>query len=542
MKKFVMFGQNPLFGDYADLVHALGGRLARVVVNVPDPPRENTKSFAERIAEYNTWLADRHPDVPAAEVVELEEFEPDPEETAVLGFRGLSSRPLRERVKSEFGIEFPPLVHPTAWVSPMAEVGEGTVICPLAAMASFSKIGAFGVINRCASVGHDTVVGDDVDISPNATLGSNIRVGDGARLGLNCSVIECLELGEYCYVAAGAAVIRDVPAGVAGGGRPGGGEETTGLMRVEVYQREPHRQLWEEFVEGRARNAHFMHRRRFLEYHGDRFKDHSLLLFGEGGNPDPIALLPAHRRGEAMVSHGGLSFGGLLVGRRFRFEQWREAFTAIGRHAAGEGFAELDYRPPPPWYQEVPGEEDVYLLESAGAEVQLSAAAVRRMDGEFYGNETRRRDSRAEVQVEREDAALAAVMELVEVTLQERHGAEPVHTLGEIEMLAERFPDEIRCYTARAHGLLGGVVLFVSGPAVKLQYVGYSDGKAMSAIYAHLFEAEEFRGRWFDFGTSMAEDGSVDTGLLEYKESLGARLACVRRYRVPVASLNFEPC
>jgi acetyltransferase-like isoleucine patch superfamily enzyme len=219
MKKFVMFGQNPMFGDYADLVHALGGRLSRVVVNVPDPPRENQKSFADRVAEYNHWLAAQGDTTPL-QVVDLEDFVPDPEETAVLGFRGRSSRPLRERLKREFGIEFPPLIHPTAYVSPMSEVGEGTIVLSLADMGSFAKIGAFGVLNRCASMGHDTIAGDDVDLSPNATIGSNIRIEDAVRIGINSTVIEHLTLGEYCYVAGGAAVIRDVPPGVIVAGVP----------------------------------------------------------------------------------------------------------------------------------------------------------------------------------------------------------------------------------------------------------------------------------------------------------------------------------
>ncbi len=47
----------------------------------------------------------------------------------------------------------------------------------------------------------------------NNIFSGNIRIGDGARLGLNSTVIEHLTLGEYCYVAAGAAVIRDVAPG-----------------------------------------------------------------------------------------------------------------------------------------------------------------------------------------------------------------------------------------------------------------------------------------------------------------------------------------
>ena len=63
----------------------------------------------------------------------------------------------------------------------------------------------------------------------------------------------------------------------------------------------------------------------------------------------------------------------------------------------------------------------------------------------------------------------------------------------------------------------------------------------MSSVYAHLFALEEFRGRWFDFGTSMAA-GVLDPGLFAYKESLGGRLAPVRRYEIELASPILRQC
>jgi hypothetical protein len=311
-------------------------------------------------------------------------------------------------------------------------------------------------------------------------------------------------------------------------------------MRIEIYQRERHREAWEEFVERRARNAHFMHTRRYSDYHGDRFEDHSLLVFGEKATP--LALLPAVRQATVLASHPGLSFGGLLVGGRFRLNEWREAFAAIGEHMLDEGFEQLDYRPTPPWFHLQPGEEDVFLIESAGVPAELLGSAICRMDGHFLGDTTRRRNSRVEVEVAREDESLGEMMELVGLTLQERHETAPVHTREEMELLSGRFPDGIRCYTARAAGrLVAGVVLYCSAAAVKLQYVGYSDGRATSAVFAHLFSLEEFRGRWFDFGTSMAGRG-LDPGLFAYKESLGGRLAPVRRYLLAAGSPPLIQC
>ncbi|MGI9240130.1 MAG: GNAT family N-acetyltransferase [Verrucomicrobiales bacterium] len=314
-------------------------------------------------------------------------------------------------------------------------------------------------------------------------------------------------------------------------------------MRIEVYQEEKHCSQWEEFVLERARNSHFMHTRRYLDYHAGRFDDHSLLFFGE--KAAPIAVLPANRSGDVLESHGGLSFGGLLVGSRFRLNHWHEAFAAIGSHLASEGFEALDYCPPPRWYHQQPGEEDVYLLEVAGLRPALLGSAVCRIGGFFPGNSTRRNESRASgLAVAREDEALGEMIELVAETLKLRHEAAPVHTREEIELLAELFPDGIRCYTVRGdEGLIAGIIVFVSETAVKSQYVGYTNGRAMSPLYSHLFKLEEFHGRWFDFGTSMSGGGDqLDAGLFAYKESLGGMLAPVRRYRITHECPLLKPC
>ncbi len=134
-------------------------------------------------------------------------------------------------------------------------------------------------------------------------------------------------------------------------------------MRTEVYRPEEHRQIWEDFLGQRARNAHFIHTHSYLGHHVDRFDHHSLPVYEEK-NPQPLAVLPANRNGSVLVSHGGLSFGGRLVGERFRLGDWRDAFGAIGKRLGKSGFEELGYRPT--WYHPIPGEEEAFLIESAG--------------------------------------------------------------------------------------------------------------------------------------------------------------------------------
>src|ERR1051326_2857292 len=54
---YVMFGHSGLFGDYVDIIHASGGRLRKVVTNLPDAPgHRSRRSFAEDLAAMNQWL------------------------------------------------------------------------------------------------------------------------------------------------------------------------------------------------------------------------------------------------------------------------------------------------------------------------------------------------------------------------------------------------------------------------------------------------------------------------------------------------------
>ena len=63
---------------------------------------------------------------------------------------------------------------------------------------------------------------------------------------------------------------------------------------------------WDEFA-ATARNATFLHRRGYMDYHADRFTDHSLIARGDDGRI--LALLPANAEGGTLVSHRGLTYG-----------------------------------------------------------------------------------------------------------------------------------------------------------------------------------------------------------------------------------------
>lgn len=211
MRPYVMFGTHPLFGDYADAIHAAGGILARVVTNTEEPPRPEGGRFADRLDRYHAWL-DREHIAHRVEVVALDDFSPRDNERYVFGFRGPKLLPLRGLLTARFRLPFDPLVHSAAVISPMAVLEEGVFIGAGVVIAPNVKIGAFTFVNRGATIGHDSEIGTCTIIGPSAALASGVCLATGAVVGIGATILENLRIGEGSYVAGGAVVLKDVPA------------------------------------------------------------------------------------------------------------------------------------------------------------------------------------------------------------------------------------------------------------------------------------------------------------------------------------------
>jgi hypothetical protein len=296
---------------------------------------------------------------------------------------------------------------------------------------------------------------------------------------------------------------------------------------------------WDAFVEA-SNNGHFMHRRGYMDYHADRFDDCSLLF--ERGN-SLVAVLPAHRRGDDLVSHDGLPFAGLLTRQRTHLAAVEKVASALLAFMASQGLRRLVYRPVPFPYHRAPAEEDQWALERLGArviDVKVGSLLPRR-DAPPLRKERRRyarRAQRSGVRIGR-SKDFGAFMELLADFLHWRHGATPVHTREEMELLASRFPEEICLYTAEREGeLLGGRILYRAKRCSRLQYIATSrEGMALGvgdALYAHLLELDV--GPWLDLGLSMdPTSGEVNGTLLAYKESIGARAMLRRTWELSLA-------
>jgi hypothetical protein len=299
------------------------------------------------------------------------------------------------------------------------------------------------------------------------------------------------------------------------------------------------RDRWDAVVRG-ARARHFMFERAYMDYHQERFADASwFVLLGDR----PIAVLPASADGSELVSHGGLTFGGLLSTRELTTVRAIAAFGALVPALRAAGFDRLVYKPMPHLYHLEPAEEDLYALTSAGARhvSREVTAAVPPGAPRTYSHGRRHGIRAAGGRVELgESDRIEEFWRLLRDVLAERHGVQPVHSASELRLLADRFPGRIRLFVASEAGeIVAGTLVFQTPVVAHAQYIAVgARGRelfALDALTNHLL-VEVYPHLWFDFGISNERDGSLNEGLVHHKESYGARAIVHDRYALDLTT------
>lgn len=309
-------------------------------------------------------------------------------------------------------------------------------------------------------------------------------------------------------------------------------------VRYSVSERES----WDAFVT-ESKNGTFLFQRPYMDYHSDRFMDHSLLFHSDKGQL--VAVLPANERSETLQSHGGLTYGGVICDASMTTPVMLEVFDALFEYMRESGFSRLVYKTMPSIYHRHPAEEDRYALFRADARLfRRDVLSVIRSDARLP---LQKRRSRKVAQAQKLGLVvetsndLGAFWAILEENLLATHGVKPVHTLEEIELLSGRFPDHIRLHVCRENdAVVAGVVMFDSSRVAHVQYISASargrEIGALDLLFATLIERDYAKQAYFDFGISNQQDGQIlNVGLIEQKEGFGARAVVHDYYELNLA-------
>lgn len=300
-------------------------------------------------------------------------------------------------------------------------------------------------------------------------------------------------------------------------------------LRVDRYRPELADQ-WNAFVAA-SRNGTFLLDRGYMDYHCERFHDHSLVLLDAEART--VALLPANEHDGVLHSHAGLTYGGLVLGPDSGAADALAMLEAVRGYLRQQRMAGLQYKTIPWIYHRQPAEEDRYALFRAGARLSRRDVLSVAPREDRLGYQSRRvrgvKAARKAGITVAESAAYAGFWKILAETLQSRHGADPVHSLAEIELLHARFPDAIRLFLASHEGaVVAGTVIYESHRVAHVQYIAASEAgrrtHALDLLFDTLLTGVYADKAYFDFGISNEQAGQVlNVGLVEQKEGFGAR-------------------
>lgn len=303
-------------------------------------------------------------------------------------------------------------------------------------------------------------------------------------------------------------------------------------LSIRPFQTEDSEQ-WDAFC-AHADQSTLLHTRRFLSYHGERFVDRSLLIEEDGRL---LGLLPAAEhpsQHDSIVSHPGLTYGGLLHTGALRGARMIDAIAAIGQYFHAIGYQRLIYKAVPTFYQRRPAQDDLYALFRLGAmRTRCDLSSTIDLDNRGAVTERRRRSlkksQKAGVSVHVGIEYLPLLWKVVAENLARKHGVTAVHSLDEMDLLMKRFPNEIRCVCGVLdEDVVAGVIIFSTPMADHAQYIASStigyEVAALDAVFDHcIAEAGHMQKRWFDFGISTEAGGTnLNDGLYGFKTEFGS--------------------
>jgi hypothetical protein len=316
-------------------------------------------------------------------------------------------------------------------------------------------------------------------------------------------------------------------------------------MEINVVQyEESYSDEWNSFLK-LSKGSTFLFHRNFMGYHSDRFTDHSLLVYID---QHLSAILPANiQEGSVIFSHQGLSYGGFVFHEAITMEHVMEIVSEVLKYLNGIKIQKFFYKSLPKFYSRVGSDEMDYLhfiLESKMYRRDIASVVNMKGKIEFHKRRIRgaRKAKKNGVEINYDDDLTSFWNEILEPNLKERFNVKPVHTLDEITLLQNEFPENIHQCNAYIEGeIVAGVTIFESAYVAHAQYISGSElgrkSGALDLLVSELLLQRYQNVDYFDFGICNENAGKkINRGLLNWKEGWGARPFVHEFYEIDVSN------
>jgi Acetyltransferase (GNAT) domain len=306
------------------------------------------------------------------------------------------------------------------------------------------------------------------------------------------------------------------------------------------------RGAWKEFLRD-SNNGTLFHDLDFLAYHPPGRYDFRHLVAWRGTRIE--AIIPGALSPEGIfVSTAGASVGGPAIKKSMPAEACLQLVEALQLYCRSAGWRGIEITLPPPVYCDEPDQLVEFALHLRGFEViHRSMPLLMPLDRE-NGSQFQhlfRQSQRSYVRACRTKGVVIKQMgtEGLSGFLQafvetyERLHASPTHTPEEIERLLLRLPDNVQIWLAQlGETTIAGILILILNRVVCTAFYicdrpAYREFHGVTVLLAELADVYARRGfRYLDLGPS-ASSAHFNRGVVDFKESLGARAFCRDRWR-----------
>lgn len=304
-------------------------------------------------------------------------------------------------------------------------------------------------------------------------------------------------------------------------------------------------QAWDAFC-SKCNNSTFLHTRRFLSYHKEKFLDRSIILERNDEIVGVLAAAESLTNDRCVISHPGITYGGILHAGFLKGANMGYAFESIMQLFRVNDYKIFEYKVTPFIYHKAPLQDDLYYLYRMGgvrSRCDLSSCIMLQNRLPISNRRLRsiKKASKFCLKLSSDPIYIPDMWNVLSENLLLKHGVSPTHSLEEILHLHNLFPENIKFLTAHYGGsVIAGLVLFKCSSTIHAQYIASSragyDLSALDLLFSKAIEDAGGDGAlYFDFGISTENQGKIlNEGLYQFKSEFGAGSIVHEFYKLEV--------
>lgn len=313
-------------------------------------------------------------------------------------------------------------------------------------------------------------------------------------------------------------------------------------MIIKFYKEEEF-DKWDKFVD-ESLNGTFLHKRKFISYHHNRFIDKSIMIFND--SEKIIAIFPAAvdpSNSTIIISHPGITYGGIITNKIYG-EEVVDVMNGICKFYKKQGFKEIIYKAVPYIYHKKYSQDDLYALFRLNSErvrVDLSAT-VKIKDKIKLRKATKwmlNKGKKSNLTVLEGKEYVDEFWNILTQNLLEKYEQKPVHSIEEIKLLIDKFNEEINCFVCKKDNeVLAGMILFNMENLYHAQYISNSDTAKECGALEYLINFVMEKGisegkEYFDFGTNNEQQGRyLNQSLYQFKKGFDSGGVVYETYKL----------